>query len=419
MWANAAKKVHTYKSASDAFHDASDEAVASANKPGKKLDLASSSDAARAARAMQEAISGEPLTDGSSVVSHEEEVFARVRLHFGRSKDQYRYSLSEGTFRFLGEEEAAGKSSAFFVFTEDGRYCVKSVDPSEAQMLARVIVDYEQYVLKHKDTLLPKFYGLYEVRLSHRRKPLWMMVQGNVLGGRTGVIQRFDLKGSTHGRKASAKEWAKGRSSVLKDLDFVLSSCALLGATPAAKQQWEQWVQRMGTDSAWLASQGLIDYSLLLGFSSCKPELLKKPLSHVNRLEVQSASLGDLSSSIPAEEALVVYVGIIDCLMPYNWFKRCENVVCGAFFSADISCQPPVAYATRFINFVRKLVSPPGELQEFTTKRQMSSQRLLGYIVGEFGRKDAQHVVKYLTLLVITGGLGRLAVFLSSQRKLK
>ncbi|CAE6951581.1 Pip5k1c [Symbiodinium natans] len=315
-------------------------AVSPENTPGRALDVKGDSETARAAQALQEVVQGGVATDHAEVVSHKEDVFRRIRLQFGRSQEQYNASLSEGPLRLVGEEEAAGKSSAFFVFSEDGRYCVKRVDPKEAQMLLRIVDDYEAYIHQCKGTLLPRFYGLYEVRL-HTGKPTWLMVQGNVLGGRARVIQRFDLKGSTHGRRASAKERAKGRSCVLKDLDFVEASCHIQGQSAEASAEWATWVQAMESDSQFLASHSLIDYSLLLGFSTCSAESRKKPLSHIKRLEVAAASLGNLPIQLAEDECLLMYAGIIDCLMPYNWFKRLENLLLDAVLSADISCQPP------------------------------------------------------------------------------
>ena len=335
VWTRVHDVLRTQR-ASSAFLEASLEAVSPQNKPGSELDVRGNAVAARAARALQDVLkegkSSKICPGEDSIVSHKEELFEEVREHFGRSWEQYSCSLSEGALRLVGEEEAAGKSSAFFVFTEDGRYCLKSVAASEARSLLTIVEDYKNYVLSH-ETLLPRFYGLYEVQLMGEWQPVWLMVQGNVLGGRAGVVQRFDLKGSTHGRKASKKEVAKGQQSVLKDLDFVLNDCSLTCATPEGTKQWQVWVRSMESDAKWLASHGLIDYSLLLGFSTCSPDELRKPLSHVVRLEVERKSLGKLDIEIPSDHHLFVYAGIVDCLMPYNALKRIENLICDTLFS--------------------------------------------------------------------------------------
>lgn len=402
-WKKAKAALQKHQTGVNAFSDASATAVSDKNTPGAHMDMKSKSNAARAARAMQRALQAWDVTGPDTVIDHKPEVFSRVRNYFGRSEDQYRRSLTEGPFRFLGEDEAAGKSSAFFVFSEDGRYCIKSVDPQEARVLLQVAEDYERYVSKHPDTLLPKFYGLYQVSLYDRISPIWMLVQGNVLGGRHAVLQRFDLKGATHGRHASASEKAKGRSCVLKDMDFVNEGCALLHATPEAEQEWDQCVHAIEKDSAWLASKGLIDYSLLLGFSSCSPDALKKPLSHVRRLAIHNDSLGSLRSMVPAGDTLVVYVGIIDVLMPYGWFKRFEDNFCSALLSKDMSCQAPEKYSSRFISFVQKLGWPAGELGQIMVKRQLAARRPLGGVVGEFGRKDVLSLLSNPSMLMCTG----------------
>lgn len=406
------------KSGVAAFQEASATAVSSENIPGAQMDMDSASNAARAARALQQSVQESETTGADTITVHKPEVFGRVRNYFGRSCDQYRHSLTEGPFRYLGEDEAAGKSSAFFVFSEDGRYCIKSVDPQEARMLLQVIEDYEEYVSKNPDTLLPKFYGLYEVSLSNRRSPIWMLVQGNVLGGRHAVLQRFDLKGSSHGRQALASEKAKGRSSVLKDMDFVNECCALLHATPEAEQEWDRCLHAMKKDAEWLASRGLIDYSLLVGFSSCPLDELKKPLSHVKRLAVHNSSLGSLGKIVPAGDILVVYLGIIDVLMPYGWFKRFEDKFCSALLSTDMSCQSPEKYASRFVNFVEKLGWPQGELREIMVKRQLSARRALGSVVGEFGRKDVLALLNHPAMLACTG-LGLCMLGLSCRTLLR
>ena len=213
------------------------------------------------------------------------------------------------------------------------------------------------------ETLLPRFYGLYEVQLED--ECVWLMVQGNVLGGRAGVLQRFDLKGSTHGRRASKKELSKG-ASVLKDLDFVFNGCSVQCLTAEASKTWQQWVRCMESDSKWLAKHGLMDYSLLLGFSTCSLEEVKKPLSHVIRLELDPSSLGYLPLEVPNGHCLLLYAGIVDCLMPYTLKKRVENLICDILLSGDISCQPPEKYARRFQDFVGRLASD--DLISFTLR---------------------------------------------------
>lgn len=234
------------------------------------------------------------------------------------------------------------------------------------------------------------------------------------------------------GRAASAKELAKGCGAVLKDLDFVGGGCSLRCACAGEQAAWEVLALAMGRDARWLASCGLIDYSLLLGFARCaKDEAGKKALSHVTRLDVDPAALGTLlprleqrleatrpsASEGGAEWArdgsgaksgtdtgacpptLVVYFGIIDCLMPYGLWKRCENLLLDRVLSADISCQPPVKYAERFGEFVLRMGGDAGALAAYTRARQAAAARPLGRLIGEVGRKDVWRLVQKRALL--------------------
>ncbi|OLP83552.1 hypothetical protein AK812_SmicGene35670 [Symbiodinium microadriaticum] len=198
---------------------------------------------------------------------------------------------------------------------------------------------------------------------------------------------------------------AKGRACVLKDLDFVNAGCHVQGSNAAAADDWLAWVKAMESDSQFLAAHSLIDYSLLLGFSVCSAESLKKPLSHVKRIEVDAASLGDLPLQLAESEHLLVYAGIIDCLMPYNWFKQ---LMASPKELAELTArrQRESRYAARFNNFVQLMASPK-ELAELTARRQRESRRPLGALVGEFGRKDMPSLSSLA--LLATLGLGLLA----------
>lgn len=67
-------------------------------------------------------------------------------------------------------------------------------------------------------TLLPKFYGLYCVQAEG--KNIRIVVMNNLLPRAVPMHLKFDLKGSTHKRRASPKEKAKSVPT-FKDLDFM------------------------------------------------------------------------------------------------------------------------------------------------------------------------------------------------------
>ena len=92
-----------------------------------------------------------------------------------------------------------GRSGAFFFFTPDNRYLIKTLTRSEAQLLIDTLEDYVQYMEDHKSsTYLTKYFGLHSVRLYS--KVIYFMVSGNVFPAdkqkSDKIKERYDIKGS-------------------------------------------------------------------------------------------------------------------------------------------------------------------------------------------------------------------------------
>lgn len=75
-----------------------------------------------------------------------------------------------------------------------------------------------QNLNQNKRTLLPKFYGLYCVQAAG--KNIRIVVMNNLLPSSVRMHLKYDLKGSTYKRRASAKEREKAVPTY-KDLDFM------------------------------------------------------------------------------------------------------------------------------------------------------------------------------------------------------
>merc|ERR1719160_2027783 len=72
------------------------------------------------------------------------------------------------------------------------------------------------------ETLLPRFLGLYKLQVEgegDKGAPVLVLVMANVFGGAMSIDRRYDLKGSTHGRRASKKERSK-KAPTYKDIDW-------------------------------------------------------------------------------------------------------------------------------------------------------------------------------------------------------
>ena len=189
--------------------------------------------------------------------------------------------------------------------------------------------------------MLPRYVGLYSVT-NGNAPPLTFVCMTNAFGGVREVHARYDLKGSTHGRRASARELTKS-APVRKDLDWREHALTL----PMGDEE----LQVLRADAAFLASKRLLDYSLLVG---------------VHLLGMGATTGGEEAkppSRLPGERTpglmvledarCVCYVAVVDILTVYTCRKALETFFTGTLPGCrDVSCQPPPKYASRFGDFL-------------------------------------------------------------------
>jgi len=284
---------------------------------------------------------------GASIAEeYASEMFKEVRQAFGVDELQYASALggngtcSTTNLRLIDASSAGGKSRSWFLLDSGMQYFMKTCSRSEANLLLELLPSYIRHIKSFKDTLLPRYYGLYHIHW--RNQDACFLVMSNVFAGRFPIVRRFDLKGSTYGRCASAKERAKGARAVLKDLDLLeLGSPFVCQEGDADRIALVNSIER---DCVWLASEGLIDYSLLVGLATCQAG--DRPAVNCNIVRVLPC--------VPPHEGgpNLVYLGIVDILTRYDGMKSLETLVLGSVYG-DVSCQPPERYASRFKAFVR------------------------------------------------------------------
>lgn len=95
---------------------------------------------------------------------------------------------------------------------------------------------------------------------THNRQPIYFIVMGSVFYTDLEIHKIYDLKGSTHGRKASEKD-KQQETPVLKDLDFLENNEIIQIGSDKAKLFCEQ----LRRDTELLRKLKIMDYSLLLG----------------------------------------------------------------------------------------------------------------------------------------------------------
>ncbi|XP_056289179.1 phosphatidylinositol-4-phosphate 5-kinase, type I, beta a isoform X2 [Pseudoliparis swirei] len=293
--------------------------------------------------------------------------FRYFRELFGIKPDDYLYSMCNEP---LIELSNPGASSSWFYLTSDDEFIIKTVQHKEAEFLQKLLPGYYMNLNQNPRTLLPKFYGLYCIQCSG--VTVRVVVMNNVLPRAMKMHYKYDLKGSSHKRRATRKERSKS-SPTFKDLDFQEMHKGL-NFDPDTYGALMKTLQR---DCRVLESFKIMDYSLLLGIHVSD----RKPLVRENRYDsrkgqkvLYSTALesiqgnakapepvdDDTLGGIPAkhkEENLLLFLGIIDILQSYRLIKKMEHSWKALVHDGDtVSVHRPSFYADRFLKFMGSTV---------------------------------------------------------------
>uniref|UniRef100_A0A8R7R9C4 1-phosphatidylinositol-4-phosphate 5-kinase n=3 Tax=Triticum urartu TaxID=4572 RepID=A0A8R7R9C4_TRIUA len=181
-------------------------------------------------------------------------VFRNLREMFKLDTADYMISISGSDA--LRELSSPGKSGSMFFLSQDDRFMIKTLRKSEVQVLLRMLRDYYRHVHTYDNTLVTKFFGLHRVKPSSGQK-FRFVVMGNMFCTQLRIHRRFDLKGSSLGR--STDKVKIDENTTLKDLDLNYSFYL--------EPSWrDALLKQIEIDSEFLKNQGIMDYSLLLGF---------------------------------------------------------------------------------------------------------------------------------------------------------
>ena len=164
----------------------------------------------------------------------------------------------------------------------------------------------------------------------------------------------YDLKGSTHNRKATKKA---GASVVLKDLDWI---------EDRMKFKLEKGLQSfisqvIESDTNFLKSLNIMDYSLLIGIHPIQGnpeayiESLKRPEDDNDAYSngVKKAIHNRFRGGVISHDKSCIYVfSIIDIYTNYSGTKKMESFLKTLAFGYGVSSVNPAIYAARFRLFV-------------------------------------------------------------------
>lgn len=284
--------------------------------------------------------------------------FGRIRTASGFSPSDYCKSFEQ----LPGGDLAGGASGSFVKKSHDGCLIIKSIDKGEIEVLMRVLRAYLTHLESAPHSLLVRFLGLYDVKLDGKSMSVVIMknVHGNISD--LTIDELYDLKGSHDHRrtkgsknKFNAVESVSLKVETQKDMD--LERPLIIG--PRGKLILNM---QIGEDVQFLNSEGLMDYSLLVGIHNCPgescPECKDRRKTEVGEDgKVRSQDIyrcgirgGGLPHNPNIPESVYAF-GIIDLLQVWNSKKTIEAAAKAKILRRDehsISAVKPDEYAVRF-----------------------------------------------------------------------
>jgi 1-phosphatidylinositol-4-phosphate 5-kinase len=299
-------------------------------------------------------------------------VFRKLRTEIsGISDEEYLRSVGPeqllgnmvlGNLSSLAEQTTEGKGGAFFYYTSDGRFMIKTVAREEKHLLKIILRDYYFHLKENPRSMIVRFYGLHGLRVKmnpvlfqggkyrHDEK-IYFVVMGNLFNTPLEVHRRYDLKGSWVNRK-STKEVEEDNTVALKDSDF-LERGERLRVGPDMKKELMSVIQK---DVHFFSEHNILDYSLLVGIHErgSGPSMAQDtPVSEASTPQERRP----INSIQSPDGSVVYYMGIIDILCQWDSKKRLERFFKSIRYDSDgISAIPPEPYADRFHKFIDSIM---------------------------------------------------------------
>ena len=331
-------------------------------------------------------------------------IFNNIRLYLGINKEEFIKSISPQDFitelmissqTIFEELCSTGSSGSLLYYTRDGEFIVKTISKKEYKFLKKILGQYFFYLKDNPISFLPKILGCYVLRRKFKKKitNIYFIVMTNVFATDRHIDLRFDLKGSTIGRKVltgtinDSKVFSKG-DMALKDLDF-----NKINEKVYISSKRDKILEQLKKDIEFLYKINSNDYSLLLGIH-CIKDIERCTLSKTTTVKTTEYRRDDLSictgyskeflftntidtESISEYSAVdrinilktiydfedggilsdnkkrIYYFGIIDILTEFNSYKQLEYMYKRIrYCSENMSCVPPMYYKQRFYNYL-------------------------------------------------------------------
>ena len=240
------------------------------------------------------------------------------------------YSLKE-TIRSKG-----GKSGAFFFFTPDREFILKTITREELHLFDLIINDYSNRIFSEQGSILAKIFSIFKIKFLNSPSIIIMIMEN--ISNQIEDPFLFDMKGSSGDRQVSHEKFENlaqmSKSLVYKDIDFIDN----IGSLSIEYCELEKLINIVSADTKILEENIVMDYSLLLIIGQGQyfnSKVFEKMVFNCN--------------------GLIVYVGIIDFLQGYNIGKKLENKYKNFGGELRYSAVPPKQYRERFLKMIRTI----------------------------------------------------------------
>lgn len=291
-------------------------------------------------------------------VDYEPQLFAHAR-HLAGVKDEDFVSVLASASR---DRLSKGRSGAFMFFSGDRRFVVKTASKGEVDTLLRILPALIRHLARHPTSLINRILGCYALTLyGHTMR---LIVVENLLRHMPEgeVRERYDLKGSWVNRnqaitrqplrvsariplaRGRAPETVASRFDAKRRKGGMLKDNDLNYVLPLGPQRAEAVRTALRRDAVFLASCGIMDYSLLVGVHRARSAVPpQRPIA-------TGAAPGVVTAAY-VEGPVEFHLGVIDVLQTWTMGKRVERafkVLMRCLDRDGISAVNPATYQRRF-----------------------------------------------------------------------
>ncbi|PRP83062.1 hypothetical protein PROFUN_09658 [Planoprotostelium fungivorum] len=286
-------------------------------------------------------------------IDYAPDVFRQMRQVFEIEDESYLESMEPHMFmnNLHNQHFSTGRSGSFFVFSPDKRYVLKTLTRREKDLLFSILKRLHEYVQEQPTTFINRIYGLHAVENTFTSEVVHLVVMENCLHPPRNIEidERYDLKGSKVNRTVGKLHRDDPTGVLGMDGDFH-ENLHLSAATAA------DFIRQITEDSRFLASCGIMDYSLLIGIHVVKDNIEYPEIAPYEWKTFHKS----FNNGMPSHDLKTIYyMGIIDVLQLWTSRKRNERFLKVHLLRRDplgISAVEPKPYSDRFIEKMEKIV---------------------------------------------------------------